>query len=217
MRKSTLQVASNGKSKNLPRDIYRKTRTEILSIPPLPRNTSYVISADPGLEGAVAVIKTDGALVKIMEYDDKPALRKLIWNHRHDAVFTGEDPVSAVRGVSGSSNPPSVFRFGRNTGWWEAMVYALTGGVPLLLSPSAWKKEAGLIGTKKEAVITTARTLCDDKFDFRKNDKCKNAWTDACDAYVIGMVYLALADGMNLATVDWTCRIRKERRYPNEL
>jgi len=177
----------------------------------------YIISADPGLEGAVVVIdiKT-GNILQLLEYDNKEEMRKLIWNHRKDAAFTGEDPVSAVRPNSGHSNPQSVFRFGRNSAWYEAMVYALTGGVPILLSPALWKKESGLIGTQKESVITTARLMCDDTTDFRRTERSRLAWVDACDAYVIGRVYLSLAGGLDFQLVDWTHRIQRERRYPNE-
>ena len=179
------------KKKRLPRRVYTQTILEQRDVPTLPDDVEYVMSVDPGREGCASLIRiSDKKVTWRCAYEDKVILRAMMIKRRKDTVFVMEDPTAAVRGVSGHSNPKTVFRFGKNTGWFEGAVFALTGSYPVRLSPQLWMKTAGLIGFAKGEVCDRVRIIYGKSFNLKRTNKCTTDWIDYAESIMIGLAYL---------------------------
>lgn len=119
----------------------------------------HFVGIDPGFTGAVADISVDGSRVRVWDmptrvrgdakkyraYDLKKA-----WHVLREARFGGP----CVFGLENPTSRPGdgaerMMRFGRGIGNIEALILALTGEEPELVSPALWKGRLGLKG--KEA------------------------------------------------------------------
>ncbi|MBB3806391.1 crossover junction endodeoxyribonuclease RuvC [Xanthomonas arboricola] len=125
---------------------------------------SYVIGIDPGCSGAVVVLQS-AAHPSPIEWIRMPTL-KVGQSTRVDAaavarflqgfdaghVFIEQVHAMPAQGVS------SVYTFGHAAGVVEGVAAALM--LPItLVTPQAWKKRAGLIGSEKDAARSRAIQL----------------------------------------------------------
>ena len=121
-----------------------------------------VMGIDPGLSGALAVIDADGPYVahllmptiKLGKRNrvNGAAVAEFVRDQSPDAVFLERVSSMPGQGVA------SCFSFGHSAGIVEGVTTAL--GIPLtLVTPQAWKKGAGLIGSEKDAARARAVQL----------------------------------------------------------
>lgn len=124
----------------------------------------YLIGIDPGCSGAIVVLQI-GASLEPIEWLRTPTV-KVGQATRVDcaavARFLGEYDVDHCLIEQVHSMPgqgvSSVFGFGHAAGAVEGVVAALA--IPYtLVTPQAWKKRAGLIGTDKDAARSRAIQL----------------------------------------------------------
>ena len=140
-----------------------------------------IIGIDPGISGAIAVLRALGDGVQytatsVLEVVDMPYSAKLAgkgnqvnavalarylqtWGQDADVRVLVEQvnamPAIGKDGNRRSMGVTSAMNFGRSCGIVEGVVAALV--YPLFyVSPQTWKKRAGLLGKDKDA----ARTLC---------------------------------------------------------
>lgn len=189
--KTQIKSEQTRRSKNLPRSVNSQTILEQRELNPLPQGKTYVMSVDPGREGCASLLRIEDQ--KIMwncPYEDKDVLRKMILHRRDDTIFVMEDPTKAVRNISGHGNPQTIFRFGKNTGWFEGAVHIATGTYPIRLSPQLWMKAAGLIGFPKEEVCKRLRILYGQDLDLKRTSRCTTDWIDYAESIMIGLAYL---------------------------
>jgi crossover junction endodeoxyribonuclease RuvC len=122
----------------------------------------YIIGIDPGITGAVAVLKSDLSFCCVW---DMPTLQNGK-HHKVNAVELGKflslygQSTSMVYLENVASMPgqgvASVFSFGRSLGVIEGVVGALQ--IPMtLVTPQGWKKRAGLLHTEKDMARTKAQ------------------------------------------------------------
>lgn len=125
--------------------------------------TKYLIGIDPGCSGALAVFE-DGEPVEWMDMPtvkvgkssrvNSASVAKFLSFFDHPSMHAYIELVHAMP-LNGSV---SSFTFGHASGSVEAVVATL--GIPYtLVTPQAWKKRAGLIGTDKDAARSRAIQL----------------------------------------------------------
>ena len=137
-----------------------------------------IFGVDPGLSGAVAILDSHGSLVGI---HDMPTMAKGTGKKKqvNPAALTGFlagysgcggataylERVSAMPGQGVSS----VFAFGESYGVIRGVLAAAY--IPLeLVTPQAWKRRFGLLGTEKDAARTKAIELYPEASLARKKD-----------------------------------------------
>lgn len=134
-----------------------------------------IVGIDPGVSGAYSIILPSGGVAAFdvpttqvtktkKEMDGRTvvyALRELIKSKEMFPSLKGKEPllvgledVHAMpkQGVS------STFKFGRNVGQWEGILWSLQATV-LYVTPQAWKKEFGLLKKDKDAARKVASDL----------------------------------------------------------
>jgi hypothetical protein len=119
-----------------------------------------ILGADPGLQGAIALLDGDTPLIFDMplhKHDkssvDAGALYQLL------QPYVGQLEVAVVEQVTSRPRQKGVFNFGVSTGKLVAVIEAL--GIPLKrVSPAKWKVQLGLRGLEKDASIALAKQLC---------------------------------------------------------
>lgn len=139
-----------------------------------------VIGIDPGITGAVAILR-DGELVSLF---DMPVAKLADGKNHVDAIALAEEfrvrelpldarvvveEVNAMPGraskaelAKGKSRQTigatSAFNFGKGYGLILGVLYTL-GFAPVTTRPAAWKRAAGLIGTEKDQSRLLAKRL----------------------------------------------------------
>lgn len=127
---------------------------------------TVVIGIDPGITGAIAVIG-DGDFVaafdmprsrrrakgeQVNAYELASVLRQIIQGEAYTMVAIEEVAARPGQGVS------SMFRFGESAGVVRGVVAAL--GIPAFwVTPQAWKKDCGLLGSDKQLSVSRAVEL----------------------------------------------------------
>jgi crossover junction endodeoxyribonuclease RuvC len=149
-----------------------------------------VIGIDPGLDGAVAMVREQRLVsVEIVptiklgkgskrDYDVSGMVRMLEMLHEHSGVwiFLEKQQAMPKQGVS------STFKTGRGFGLWEGIIAAL--GISLtIVHPRAWHSRMckGIAGDAKARSILTAQRMFPET-DFRKSARARvphNGKTDA--------------------------------------
>lgn len=136
--------------------------------------SDIVVGIDPGVTGAIAILARHGTLINLWDMPtitDKGGkqhvnpveLAKILMTAGKAAVR-----LEQVNAMPGRPNKPGearrsmgatgAFNFGRNYGTIIGVVQAL--GMQLeLVTPQAWKKSAGLVGTAKDYARTKAIQL----------------------------------------------------------
>ncbi len=138
------------------------------------------IGIDPGLHGAIALLKDNGELVSVLDMPimastgdrqqvNAAELAKMLWPCRKEPmnglVTAYVERVAAMPGQGVSS----MFNFGVSYGVVLGVLAAL--GIPvILMSPGKWKRAAGLIGKPKDFSRTVAQQLYPDASLGRKRD-----------------------------------------------
>ena len=125
---------------------------------------TYIIGIDPGISGAVAILQSRQQpfviewmrmpTIKIGKASrvDSAALREFLANYD-----VGHAYLEHVHSMPGNG-AAAMFSFGHACGAVEGLLAALH--IPYtLVSPQAWKKRAGLIGTDKDAARSRAIQL----------------------------------------------------------
>jgi crossover junction endodeoxyribonuclease RuvC len=134
-----------------------------------------IIGVDPGQSGALVALRQDGSIIETLlmptiKIGTKTRingaaiagwLAKLMWDHTANWHAYLEQVNAMPSGPPGSKRAMGVgsaFSFGHSAGLVEGV---LTGaGIPLtLVTPQAWKKTAGLIGSDKDAARSRAILL----------------------------------------------------------
>ncbi len=121
-----------------------------------------IIGIDPGCSGALVLLDDDGTYV---DHLLMPVVKKGKSSRVNGAAVAGwlDGKVVTHAFLESVQSMPkqgvaSVFTFGHAAGLVEGVVTGL--GVPLtLVSPQAWKKSAGLIGSDKDAARSRAVQL----------------------------------------------------------
>lgn len=126
--------------------------------------TGYVIGIDPGCSGAIAILQS-AAQPFVIEWLQMPTV-KVGKSTRVNAAAvqafledfdTGHAYIEQVHSMPGQG-VASCFTFGHAAGIVEGVVAAMR--IPYtLVTPQAWKKRAGLIGTDKDAARSRAIQL----------------------------------------------------------
>lgn len=134
-----------------------------------------IIGIDPGVSGAYSIILSSGGVASFdvpttqltktkKEMDGRTVVYALDQLRKSKEMFPslkGKDPllvgledVHAMpkQGVS------STFKFGRNVGQWEGILWSLHATI-LYVTPQAWKKEFGLLRKDKDAARKVASDL----------------------------------------------------------
>ena len=123
-----------------------------------------VVGFDPGLSGGIAFVSDDGALIDCRDLPtigegtqrrvDAANLATII--RQHNPTRAVIEQVSAMPGNGVSS----MFRFGQSLGTIAGVVGAL--GLPVTwVSPSKWKREAGLDATAERSRARAVETWPD--------------------------------------------------------
>lgn len=127
-----------------------------------------VIGCDPGCSGALVAIRDDGGYITHLDMPTIKVGTKSRVNGAAVAAFVRgimeTNPTSPLHcylesvGAMPGQGVSSMFTFGHAAGLVEGVI---TGaGVPLtLVTPQAWKKDAGLIGSDKDAARSRAVQL----------------------------------------------------------
>ena len=126
-----------------------------------------IVGIDPGLEGALAIVDDDGALI---DAQDLPHIEKVLdaldlTNILRDLHMTSQDIVVVER-VQAMPQNGSIgnFKLGYSFGVISGVVKSL--GIPMDTStPAMWKKRMGLSGKTKDASRLLVRDLFPDKRD----------------------------------------------------
>lgn len=131
-----------------------------------------IAGIDPGVSGAVAIIQAGRfvAGIDMPTFQDgkrrrvnAAALAAFLSEHRPARVILERVGAMPGQGVA------SMFSFGHSVGIAEGVATAL--GLPLVLvTPQAWKRAAGLIGSDKAASLAVAARLFPDAPLSRKKD-----------------------------------------------
>ena len=121
----------------------------------------YRLGIDPGINGAVVILCDDQPIewmrmptitIGKSKRVDAAGLREFLRNYAIDHAF-----VELVHAMPGQG-VTSMFSFGHACGAVEGRLSALH--IPVtLVTPQAWKKRAGLIGSDKDAARSRARQL----------------------------------------------------------
>lgn len=120
-----------------------------------------IIGIDPGCAGAIVALNSDGSIIGHMPMPVMKVGKKTRVNGSALAAFLRDYYIGDVRAVieqvgampgNGSS---SMFTFGHSAGIVEGVLNGM-GVSYQMVTPQAWKKSAGLIGSDKDA----ARTRC---------------------------------------------------------
>ena len=151
-----------------------------------------IISADPGITGALAVFDDTGC-INVFDMPTKPKASgkglqidaKEIYTLINN-VYKIEKSIQAsfieTVGTHPGQGVVSAFSFGKSAGIIEGVVGSFD--IPIrMVSPQTWKARAGLIGTKKDAARILAIDLCPeikDKLTLKKH-------SGRADAILIGM------------------------------
>ena len=135
---------------------------------------SLILGIDPGITGSLTLLRAsdlsyvDHLLTPTIKVGSKNRLNGAAinaWFQQHQGITHAFlEQVNAMPG-SGGTGPKmgaaSAFTFGHAAGYVEGVVTG--GGLPLtLISPTKWKKHAGLIGTDKDAARSRAIQLYPD-------------------------------------------------------
>ena len=146
-----------------------------------------IISIDPGCSGCAVALDDEGQILDHLQMPTYKAGKSSRvnaaalagWIHRHrDARAVYVERVGAMPGQGVSST----FGFGHAAGVIEGVVGAL--GIPLVLvTPQAWKKAHGLIGTEKDAARTRAAQL----YPWERTFDAKGRGQALADAVFIGL------------------------------
>jgi crossover junction endodeoxyribonuclease RuvC len=143
-----------------------------------------IIGIDPGLTGAIAFMYDSGVLMAVEDMPIMPngkgkgrvkskvncyELSNIIgnllvpWDKGRVTAYLEKVSSMPGQGVAG------VFSLGKSAGAVEGVLAGL--GIPLVeVTPQAWKKGAGLIGTEKDVARTMAQQLYPDASLARKKD-----------------------------------------------
>lgn len=120
------------------------------------------IGIDPGCSGAVVLISSDGGYVDHLNMPTIKVCTKhrvngaalAAWLRQHDVTHAWLEQVGAMPG----QGTASMFTFGHAAGVAEGILQGLN--IPYtLVTPQAWKKSAGLIGSDKDAARSRAIQL----------------------------------------------------------
>lgn len=155
-------------------------------------NSNFLVSCDPGLSGALAIfdISESPALVKFIDTPvtargkttknkiDCEALCRVLWAFEDLVSMFALEAVHSMpsQGVSSS------FNFGHSYGVAEMLGHAIGSNRVELITPQAWKKHFGLIGTEKDE----ARVLALGLFPHMADSLCKKKNSGRADAALIG-------------------------------
>ena len=123
-----------------------------------------IVAFDPGLSGAVAFVSNDGTLI---DCTDLPTIgektQRRIDAANLAAIIRQHDPTRAVIEAVGArpgQGVSSMFRFGQSLGTIAGVCGAL--GLPVTwVSPSKWKREAGLDATAERSRARAIETWPD--------------------------------------------------------
>ena len=118
----------------------------------------YRIGIDPGASGAIVLLQNNIAIewtemptIKVGSATRVNAAALADWLMNHDDVHVFVEQVHAMPG----QGVTSMFNFGHSCGTIMGVLGAL-GMAHTLVTPQAWKKAAGLIGTDKDAARSRA-------------------------------------------------------------
>jgi crossover junction endodeoxyribonuclease RuvC len=137
--------------------------------------TARIIGIDPGMDGALAVVDADGHLEALEDMPtvatrqgkrqvNIPELAHLLRHHGRDATVKLEQV-----GARPGQGVTSMFNFGMGYGAVQGVIQTL--GLPMtLVTPTAWKRAAGIQGTDKDYARTRALQLYPDADLARKKD-----------------------------------------------
>ncbi len=129
----------------------------------------FRIGIDPGLTGAMALLKYNGEWPTLIDVIDMPLMTLTGKKQQINAVgvanqihswINGSIPVVYLEQVQAmpDQGTVSMFNFGMGFGMLQGVVAAMK--LPLVLvRPLAWKKRAGLLHTEKDAARTKAQQL----------------------------------------------------------
>lgn len=121
-----------------------------------------IVSIDPGVSGAIVIMNEKAEYIDHVPMPtitvgrknrvNSAAVSSFITKHTPDHAFIEQVGAMPGQGVT------SMFNFGHSAGVIEGVVAG--AGIPMtLITPQAWKKSAGLIGTNKDACRSRAIQL----------------------------------------------------------
>lgn len=125
-------------------------------------DNSIVVAIDPGLTGAVVFLDASGSIIGHMPMPtykigkssrvNPAALSDAIRSLQPSHAYIEKVGAMPGQGVS------SMFSFGHSAGVVDGIVAGL--GIPMThITPQAWKKHSGLVGTEKDAARSRAIQL----------------------------------------------------------
>jgi crossover junction endodeoxyribonuclease RuvC len=128
----------------------------------------FIIGVDPGAHGALAIMETNGRLVRLM---DMPVVQVQVGKAVKTRVspellaydlswYSGEahawvEQVTAMPG----QGVVSMFSFGLNVGATQAVAEDVFDVAPRFVVPQVWKRYHNLLKQPKSASVDVARTL----------------------------------------------------------
>lgn len=123
------------------------------------------VGIDCGLTGAVAFLQ-DGAYLTVEDMPTVPSnglIKRRVCGQQLAALLTGGEKQICIESVAArpGQGVSGMFSLGRSLGAVEAVCEAL-GHNPAYVTPQAWKRRLGLLGTDKRASLNRARELFPD-------------------------------------------------------
>lgn len=151
-----------------------------------------IIAIDPGVTGCLTALDEDGDIVSHLQMPTiKVGTKNRVNSAEVAAWVKGLPEISHCYlekvGAMPGQGTSSMFSFGHSAGIVEGIVSAI--GIPLtLVTPQAWKKHAGLIGSEKDA----ARSRCVQLYPECREFDLKGKGQALADAVLIGRYGLSL-------------------------
>jgi crossover junction endodeoxyribonuclease RuvC len=153
-----------------------------------------IISIDPGVSGAIAVLRDDGDLIDVIDMPTSAKTRGkgnevnavLLGDYLRSVILnSGEIVRVAIEAVGAmpGQGVTSMFGFGRSLGVVEGVAAAFSLPVEYV-TPQRWKKLHGLTGKDKDA----SRTLVLQKYPNHSDLFSRKKDNGRADAVLIGLV-----------------------------
>jgi len=151
-------------------------------------NKKYICAIDPGVNGAIAIIESNGKFVSVQDMPtfktgtkkqkevDPIKLVEMFDESCVDIVILEKVHAMPQQGVTSTMN------FGINFGVLKGAVGSL-GLIPVLVTPQKWKKHFGLIKKPKDE----ARLLAQKRFPSASLERKKDV--DRADALLMALWY----------------------------
>ena len=148
----------------------------------------YYIGADPGKDGAMAVLTDDHSALPVITYFDESSVVNALEPLREQPCFCILEHVGAMP----KQGSVSMFNFGENFGFWQGVLAAFH--IPYeLMRPVKWKKEFSITSDKNTSIAVCERMF--PGINLLKTPGCKKKHDGAAEASLMALLARRKAGG----------------------